>query len=140
MTTKLVQQLKDNKILDEFFSKSRIHKALVNRSTSLLKLLIIQKAITEEELAMIWYNCSLDEAIHIELYSVIGEIADSLEENHARFFVEKIAPRAKSGQLRNEEINFLEEMATKSIKRGQSQNTGFVLECLWSYLFENQSR
>lgn len=97
MTTKLVQQLKDNKILDEFFSKSRIHKALVNRSTSLLKLLIIQKAITDEELAMIWNNCSLDEAIHIELFSVIGEIADSLEENHARFFVDKIAPRAKSG-------------------------------------------
>ena len=51
MTTKLVQQLKDEKILDEFFSKSRIHKALVNRSSSLLKLLIIQKVITEDELA-----------------------------------------------------------------------------------------
>jgi len=89
--------LKDEKILDEFFSKSRIHKALVNRSSSLLKLLIIQKAITEEELALVWHNCSLDEAIHIELYSVIGEIGSSLEESHFKFFVEKIAPRAKSG-------------------------------------------
>ena len=97
MTTKLVQQLKDEKILDEFFSKSRIHKALVNRSSSLLKLLIIQKVITEDELAMVWHNCSLDEAIHIELYIVIGDIASSLEESHYRFFVDKIAPRAKSG-------------------------------------------
>jgi len=53
--------------------------------------------ITEDELAMVWHNWSLDEAIHIELYSVIGEIASSLEESHYRFFVDKIAPRAKRG-------------------------------------------
>ena len=85
----LVSELKSKDVLQEFFSKTRCHAQLVQRSEGLLKLMIGQKALTTESLDMIWESCHSDEGVLIDLYKVLAEVA-SFGTPELQYFVNKI--------------------------------------------------
>ena len=61
------------------FSKERSHLQLVQRSEELLKLLIGQGALSEEELELIWGAAKIDETIKLELYKLFNDLASRLK-------------------------------------------------------------
>jgi hypothetical protein len=83
--------LREKNVFHEFFSKTRCHAQLVQRSQGLLRLLIGQGVITDEELNLIWDSCKSDESIKIDLYKVLADIALSMGPKETGFFIKKIA-------------------------------------------------
>ena len=83
--------LREKNVFHEFFSKTRCHAQLVQRSQGLLRLLIGQGVITDEELHLIWDSCKSDESIKIDLYKVLADIALSMGPKETGFFIKKIA-------------------------------------------------
>lgn len=83
--------LREKNVFHEFFSKTRCHAQLVQRSQGLLRLLIGQGVITDEELKLIWDSCKSDESIKIDLYKVLADIALSMGPKETGFFIKKIA-------------------------------------------------
>jgi hypothetical protein len=43
---------------------------------------------------LIWENCALDEAIHIEFYKVLTDVAAKMTEDMVLFYVNKISARS----------------------------------------------
>jgi hypothetical protein len=89
-TGPLVDKLRDKEVILEFFSKSRIHSQLVQRSGGYLKLMFAQSAFSVEDMNLIWDNCATDEAIHFEFYKVLTDAASKMTEDMVMFFVSKI--------------------------------------------------
>jgi hypothetical protein len=59
------------------------------RSEGLLKFLLGQKALTEDQLSLIWSSCSSHDSILIAFYKVLAEIA-SCGLEAMQFFIAKI--------------------------------------------------
>ena len=59
--TEVIQKIKEGAVLNQMFSKDRGHLQMVERAEELLKLLISQDALNEDELEMIWSATKLDE-------------------------------------------------------------------------------
>lgn len=71
----LVTELKEANILDEFFSKTKVHSYLIQSSEGFIKIMIKQKQMTAEDLEMIWTNVSTDEDMRVEFYKVISGVS-----------------------------------------------------------------
>jgi hypothetical protein len=50
----VIRRIRDEKVLDEFFSVRRCHQQLIVQSEGLLRLLLSTNNLTEEDLEMIW--------------------------------------------------------------------------------------
>lgn len=57
----VISKIKSNKVLYQMFSKERGHLQLAQRTEELLKLLIQQNALTEDDLELVWSAGKLDE-------------------------------------------------------------------------------
>jgi len=51
----------------------------VQRSEELIKLLISQDALSEEEMEMVWASKKLDENTKLEVYKIFNELASRLK-------------------------------------------------------------
>jgi len=56
-----IQKLRDGKVLSQIFSKDRGHLQMVERAEELLKLLIGQDSLNDDDLELIWNATKLDE-------------------------------------------------------------------------------
>lgn len=61
------------------FSRERGHMQFVQRSEELIKLLISQDALSEEEMEMVWASKKLDENTKLEVYKIFNELASRLK-------------------------------------------------------------
>jgi hypothetical protein len=50
----VIKRIRDENVLDEFFSVRRCHQQLIVQSEGLLRLLLITKTMTEQDLEIIW--------------------------------------------------------------------------------------
>ncbi len=138
-TRPLVDKLRDKDVLLQFFSKSRIHSQLVQRSGGLLKLMFAAQALSDAEMNLVWDNCATDEAIHIEFYKVLTEVAAQMTQDLALFYVGKIQQR-RGANLRAAEVSLLQEMATKSFQKGNLRCVRHVLALLWDCIFSEAQK
>lgn len=86
----LIETLRENNVIDLFFSSKNIHAQLVQRSEGLLKLMLKRQALTDEELEMVWSNCLRHDSMALGLINVLKGIAYTLESKELSFFAAKI--------------------------------------------------
>jgi hypothetical protein len=70
------------------FSKERGHLQMVERAEELLKLLIGQDSLTNEDLDLIWTATKLDETTKLEVYKLFNELSSRLKHNEITFIIE----------------------------------------------------
>jgi len=69
---KVVNYIKQNKILQLLLSRDKTHIQLVQRSIETLRLLFSVGLVTDEELDLIWSVTKIDEALKLEMYKVLN--------------------------------------------------------------------
>ena len=135
----LIHMLRVGDVVELFFSRKNIHSQLVQRSESLLKLLITAYGITDEELQMVWANCSQDEAMGLDLYTVVKNFSAAVEPGQLTFFIDMIALKP-TDRIRGQELELMQHLANQSTKavdpEVQRLNQAKVMEFLWKYLFD----
>ena len=83
----LVSKLKEREVISHFFAKSSTHAQLVQRSAGILQFLIKEKALTDEEMELVWSCTQLDEAICLDFYKVLNEISQHIGYEEQFFFI-----------------------------------------------------
>ena len=73
------------------FSRERCHIQLVQRAEELLKLLIGQDSLTEDELEMIWTTAHVDETTRLELYKLFNELSSRLKLPEINFVLDRLS-------------------------------------------------
>ena len=73
------------------FSKERGHQQMVERAEELLKLLIAEDALSEEDLALIWSATKLDETTMLEVYKLFNELSSRLKSAQIIFIVRHLS-------------------------------------------------
>jgi len=119
LTAQLSEKLKSKNVLSLFFSKKDCHAQLVQRSEGLLKLLIGQKALNDEEMELVWSCTRLDEAICLNFYKALNEIGTQIGYDEIYFFIEKIVEKA-TVNTKSQEVELLQSLATKSVGKANS--------------------
>lgn len=61
---------------------------MVERAEELLKLLIGQDALSNEDLDLIWTATKLDETTQLEVYKLFNELSSRLKLNEITFIIE----------------------------------------------------
>lgn len=116
----LVSELKEAKILDEFFSKTKVHHYLIQNCEGFFKIMIKQQAILDEDLDMIWSNVSLNEDTRVEFYKVISGVsvegADQL-----KFFIDRIIGDNSFG-VKSSEIDLFVSISRKMMQADARDN------------------
>ena len=126
----VINRLKEKKVLWQIFSKERGHLQLVSRTEELLKLLIGQEALSEEELEFIWSATNIDETTKLDLYKVFNEISSRLKAQEVSFIVNQIAQIPLS-KIVMEEIELVYELAKRN--RNAGSEYGYqAAEFLWN--------
>lgn len=67
----LIETLRQENVLELFFSSKLIHEQLVIKSAGVLKLLLKKQAISDEELELLWTNCQKHISTALELTKVL---------------------------------------------------------------------
>jgi len=67
----LIETLRQENVLELFFSSKLIHEQLVIKSAGVLKLLLKKQAISDEELELLWNNCQKHILTALELTKVL---------------------------------------------------------------------
>ena len=67
----LIETLRQENVLELFFSSKLIHEQLVIKSAGVLKLLLKKQAISDEELELLWNNCQKHISTALELTKVL---------------------------------------------------------------------
>lgn len=126
--------LAKNDIINEFFGKTKCHSQLIQYSKGLLKLMLQQKALSVEQLEMIWSTVSKDENTMIELYKVLESIANE-STSEITFFTDKII--CDSGILKASEVDLLMQITKKTKDTAMSTK---VLGFFWQHIYEERTQ
>ena len=130
--------IKNKNVLYQMFSKQRGHLQLVQRTEELLKLLINQNALSDDELELIWSATRIDEATKLELYKVLNEISSRLRSGEIVFIIEQFNQR-KLNHLTGEEVLLVSEMA-KRVRSAESTYGDMAVQFMWKLAFEHNNQ
>jgi hypothetical protein len=78
ITSLLVDQLTKHDILERYYSKRNVHSQLIQRSSNVLKVLLSQNVVSNEQLEMIWTSVDQFDDMRFEFYSILKDIASSI--------------------------------------------------------------
>jgi len=92
----LIDTLRQADVLTLFFSSKNIHEQLVNKTKSVLRLLMQRQSLTDKELEMVWTNCQRYESTALELTKVCIGICQFIDASYVVFFTSKIVQKPKS--------------------------------------------
>ena len=87
---KLVNLIKKNDILQEIFG-ANYHSQLINKSTEIVKVLLLENELSEEDIKLIW-SCTKrgDLEAKITIMKLLSEIADNLKEEYVEMLLNSI--------------------------------------------------
>lgn len=63
----------------------------VQRSEELLKLLISQDSLSNEEMELVWAATKIDENTELEIYKIFNELASRLKLNQIHFIIGRLS-------------------------------------------------
>lgn len=109
----LIQTLNETNVLEMFFSSKLIHEQLVRRSDGLLKLLLKKKAISPQQIDMVWKNCQKHESLALDLTNVLQNISYSIESTELNYFIDKMVEKPPS-VINQKELDLMLGMGRKT--------------------------
>jgi hypothetical protein len=74
----VLKLIRENNLLEEFFSAKRIHQQLVMRSEGLILILLSAKELKEEDFEKIWTSVDQHAEFVMEFYKVLKSIASQM--------------------------------------------------------------
>ena len=100
--------MKVPQIIDEIFGK-RSHIELIQRSTEILKFVLLYSKITTKEFNVIWDCCEQDEQSKVEIFKVIADSSNLLPSELIELVIDKFMALAKSA-LKNQDVEIICEL------------------------------
>jgi len=87
----LTQKIVESKIINEIFTKDKTHAQLVQRSESVLRLLMAKEALTTGDRDLVWGASEINDGdLMVELYKVLIGAAPDMRTEDRHFFLKKI--------------------------------------------------
>eukprot|EP01022_Parablepharisma_sp_SALTPOND_P004330 TRINITY_DN120104_c0_g1_i1.p1 TRINITY_DN120104_c0_g1~~TRINITY_DN120104_c0_g1_i1.p1 ORF type:complete len:1287 (+),score=154.13 TRINITY_DN120104_c0_g1_i1:6286-10146(+) len=95
-------------LIEEIFGK-RSHIQLIQRSTDILKFVLLYSKITQEDFNVIWECCKQDEQSKVEIFKVISDSSNFLPGELIGYIIDKFVALPKSG-FKNQDIEIICEL------------------------------
>jgi len=86
----MLHQLQKHDILGMYYSKRNVHSQLIQRSASVLKVLM-GDSMTQEQLDMIWTSVDQFDDMKFEFYAILKDIASAVNPTILYFYLKKIS-------------------------------------------------
>jgi len=104
----LANLLQVPQIIEEIFGK-RSHIQLIQRSTDILKFILLYSKITKEDFNVIWDCCEQDEQSKVEIFKVIADSSSLLPSEMIGLIIDKLVNKQKAA-YKNQDIEIICEL------------------------------
>ena len=130
----MLHQLQKHDILGMYYSKRNVHSQLIQRSASVLKVLM-GDSMTQEQLDMIWTSVDQFDDMKFEFYAILKDIASAVNPTILYFYLKKISQIATT-QLKAVEIELISQLISQQKKEDAASKVNLAcgLEFFWEYL------
>ena len=132
---KLTSLIKENKILNEIFG-TNYHSQLISRSNEIIKLLLQENALDENDMTLIW-SCTKrgDLEAKLTILKLLSSIAENLQEKHIEMLLNSVLSNVDK-KISNEEIEFVFKLSTQNKDNETNMNhcCEYLCQC---YLMSN---
>ena len=132
---KLTSLIKENKILNEIFG-ANYHSQLISRSNEIIKLLLQENALDENDMTLIW-SCTKrgDLEAKLTILKLLSSIAENLQEKHIEMLLNSVLSNVDK-KISNEEIEFVFKLSTQNKDNETNMNhcCEYLCQC---YLMSN---
>lgn len=125
-----VELLQENEIIEEVFGK-RNHIQLIQRSQDVISYLMLQEALTDKDLELIWSATSSDTQTRNEIYKVLSGAASTYHQTSNRlklFLIEKMGEISPK-DFGEKELELV--LAVGRVVTANSEYAKIALELLW---------
>lgn len=128
--------LEKHKILELIFDQKNYHVQIIQRSKEILKFLIVENKLTEEQLNLFWKATEFDDETRREMYKIIDEASTPMQSHHVMQFLDKFTAE-KDAKIIPEAVNCIYEMG-KFTKEGTEASEA-VANLLWRFATDQQN-
>lgn len=141
LVSKIVSKfMKDDFILDQLFSRDKTHSQIIQRSEKVLKLLFIQKVLTDQHRDIIWKQTQTqDDDSKEQMVKALISAADEMQEEDKLFFLSNIKQVAYE-DITDRHIQLVTELGTVKSSSSQDAVKEQVLSFLWHITFESENK
>lgn len=115
-------------LIEEIFGK-RSHIELIQRSTEILKFVLLYSKITQEEFNVIWDCCTRDEQSKVEIFKVISDSCHLLPKELLGFIIDKLVALGRD-EFKAQDVKILLELLLNCTKLTLPMLKQ-VLELMW---------
>lgn len=127
----MLEWLEKNKILELIFDPKEYHVQIIQRSKEILRFLIVEDKLSEEQLNLFWRGTEFDDETRREIYKIIEECSSPMKEHHVKQFLDKFIAE-KNAKIIPEAVVCIYEMG-KFTKEDATENSLAVGELLWRF-------
>ena len=123
---KVIKLIKDNGIIQEIFG-TNYHSQIINKSTEIIKLLLLKNELSEEDIKLIW-SCTKrgDLEAKINIMKLLTELADNLKEDYIEMLLKSIRENIEK-KINDEEIELVYKLSVN--KKNSENNQKNILIC-----------
>lgn len=132
----MLNWLDEHKILEVIFDQKNYHVQIIQRSKEILKFLITEDKLSEEQLILFWKGTAFDDETRREVYKIIEEVSSSMKSNHVMEFLNKFITD-KEVKIIPEAVNCIFEMGKSS--RTNSEHTQAIADLLWRFATDHKN-
>ena len=104
----LLKTLQEADIIDLYFNRKTIHEEQVKRAGGILSLFLNQDALSEEQLDLIWNNCSED-AIYRNLVTCLTDLASQVKPGQLTTIINRVCQTPRN-KIKSDEIELLQTL------------------------------
>jgi hypothetical protein len=115
-------------LIEEIFGK-RSHIELIQRSTEILKFILLYSKITQEDFNVIWDCCTQDEQSKVEIFKVIADSCHLLPKELLGFIIDKLVALRKD-EIKAQDVKILCELLSNYSKL-TPEMLKQVLDLMW---------
>ena len=128
--------LEKNGILEVIFDQKNYHVQIIQRSKEILKFLIVENKLTEEQLNLFWKGTEFDDETRREMYKIIEEASTPMQPHHVMQFLNKITAE-KDAKIIPEAVNCVYEMGKYT--KDSTETSQAIVNLLWRFATDQQN-
>ena len=121
---KLINLIKKNEIIQEIFG-ANYHSQIINKSTEIVKLLLLENELNEEDIKLIW-SCTKkgDLEAKVTILKLLSDIADNLKEEYIEMLLNSIKSNIDK-KIDEKEIDLVYKLSIQ----GKNNDKNMLLCC-----------
>ena len=132
----MLEWLEKHKILELIFDQKNYHVQIIQRSKEILKFLIVEDKLSEEQLNLFWRATEFDDETRREMYKIIDESSTPMQTHHVMQFLNKFKAE-KDAKIIPEAVNCIYEMGKFS--KGTTEHSQSIADLLWRFATDQQN-